>query len=189
MAYNDRFNAGDVPSSAVVMSPSAEDQIKAPRARFIVECLGPDGEVKWTEDFLNTVFTVGKVNLLDVYFGAVAKPSAWYLVLKGTGTEVAADTLASHASWTERSDVYSAANRPTVAFSAASASGANGQISTSAAVSVAITTAGTVAGAGLTQTQVKATTTGVMYNAGDFSAARTVAIGDTLNVSLQLTIT
>lgn len=181
--------SSEIVSAGLVMAPSSDQFVSAPRAVFDLECVGADGKVKWSEKVHNTVFTAGKVNILDVYFGAVAKPAAWYLVLKGTGTEVAADTLASHASWPERSDVYTAANRPTVAFAAASANGANGQIATSAAVSVAITTGGTVAGCGLTQTQVKATTTGILYNAGDFAAARTVVAGDTLNVSLTLTIT
>lgn len=185
----DKSVSSGILSAGLIMAPASEHVINAPRAVFDLECIGADGQVKWTEKVHNTVFTVGKVNILDVYFGAVAKPTAWYLVLKGTGTEVAADTLASHATWTERSDVYTAANRPTVAFAAAAANGANGQIATSAAVSVAITTGGTVAGCGLTQTQAKATNTGVLYNAGDFAASRTVVNGDTLNVSMTLTIT
>jgi hypothetical protein len=186
---NDRSASADFVAAGLVASPGAGDTMFAPRALFNVECVGPDGEVKWTEEFHNTVFTAGKVDLLEKYFRGSAYTAAWYLVLKGAGTEVAADTLASHASWSEVTSVYSSSNRPTVSFSAAAASGANGQITTSAAVSIAITGSGTIAGCGLTVTQVKATTTGILYNAGDFAASRTVASGDTLNVTVTLTIT
>lgn len=179
---SDQTNAG------LIASPCMGETSKAPTAVFSFECISPDGAVKWIENVHNTVFTVGKVNILDVFFGAVAKPAAWYLVLKGTGTEVAADTLASHASWTEQTSVYTSTNRPAVTFNAAAASGANGQI-ISTTTAVAITAGGTVAGCGLCQTQAKATNTGVLYNAGDFSSERTVASGDTLNCTVTLTQT
>jgi hypothetical protein len=189
MAPFDLAASADVAAAGMIAAPGMGECAFAPRAIFAVECVGADGEVKWREDFHNTVFTAGKVDILEKYFRGSAYTAAWFLALKGTGTEVAADTLASHASWAEVTGVYAAANRPTVSFAAAAANGANGQIATSAAVSIAITGSGTVAGCGLTQTQVKATTTGILYNAGDFAAPRTVASGDTLNVSLTLTIT
>lgn len=186
---NDRSASADTAVAGLVTRPGAVEAIGAPRAVFDVVCIRADGTERWSESVHNTVFTAGKLDLLNVYFGATAKPAAWYLALKGTGTEVAADTLASHASWVERSDVYAAANRPAVTFAAATAlATVNGQIAPSAAISIAITTGGTVAGVGLTQTQVKATTTGVLYNAGDFTASRTVVSGDTLQITPTLTL-
>lgn len=189
MAPFDNAASGDVAAAGLVMAPSQNDVAFAPRAIFDIECLDAEGRVKWAERAENLVTTAGKVDLLGVYFGAGAKPAGWYLVLKGAGAAAAADTLSTHAGWVEESGVYTGVNRPTVGFAAAAANGDNGQIATSSAVSVAITAAGTIAGCGLTPTQAKATLTGVLYNAGDFSASRTVANGDTLNVTLTLTIT
>jgi hypothetical protein len=187
---SERAAASDLAVAGLVMRPpGAGEASAAPCAVFEIECLDADGAVKWSETVHNTVFTAGKLDILNVYFGATSKPAAWYLALKGAGTEVAADTLASHASWSEVTSVYSSSNRPTVTFGAASAlATVNGQINTSSAVSISITGSGTIAGCGLTQTQVKATNTGVLYNAGDFAASRTVASGDTLNVSVQMTM-
>lgn len=183
---NEHSSGTDRMTAGLIAAPSHAEVASAPRATFSIDCVGPDGGVKWTEHVHNTVMTAGKVDMLNVYFGATAKPAAWYLVLKQSGTESAADTLASHATWTEATGVYTSANRPTVAFGTAAANGANGQISTSSAVSVAITASGTITGCGLCQTQVKATTTGVLYNAGDFTASRTVASGDTMNITITI---
>jgi hypothetical protein len=187
---NDVFALADYASAGLVARPSLEDSVSAPRATFDIECLDGEGQVKWVERIENMVFTAGKLDLLNVYFGATSKPAAWYLLLKSTAAgEAAADTLATHAGWTEITNLYAAANRPTITFTAATTvSTVNGQIQGTATTGT-LSGGGTVTGCGVTQTQAKATTTGVLYNAGDFSASRTVASGDTLNVTVTLTIT
>ena len=100
-----------------------------------------------------------------------------------TPTYAAGDTLASHAGWTESTD-YSGSNRATVAWNAASAGS-----KASTATSFSINATATIAGALLTVTQVRATTTGVLYSAGSFSGGnRSVASGDTLNVTYTASV-
>ena len=153
---------------------------------YNVQCLDSDGQVKWTDTIENLVVTVGKNDLLDKYFAGSAYTAAWYMGLvdgASTPTYAAGDTLASHAGWTE-STAYSGTDRATVAWNAASAGS-----KASTATSFSINATATIAGALLTVTQVRATTTGVLYSAGSFSGGnRSVANGDTLNVTYTASV-
>lgn len=177
----DNAGSGDASAAGLVMSPGAGDGMFAPRAVFDVECVGADGAVKWTDRAHNLVTTPGKTDILDKYLKGSAYTASWFVILKGTGSADAADTLASHAGWTEQNGVVSSATRPGITWGT-TATGSN----TSSAVAISITGSGTVAGAGIAS--VATGTSGVLYNVGDFSASRTVASGDTLNITIQLTI-
>lgn len=145
-----------------------------------VECVGADGKVKWAEMVRNLVTTEGKNDLLTQYFKGSAYTAAWYLLLKGTGTADAGDTLASHAGWSEVTP-YSG-NRPAVTFGTAASGSLTGN-----QVSISINATATVAGAGLCT--VNTGTAGKLYNAANFSASRNVESGDTLNVTPTMTMT
>ena len=150
------------------------------------ECFGPDGELKWREEFDNVVTTSGKQLHMDVMFGATAKPS-WFVLLKGTGTAAAGDTLATHATWTELvpGTAYTG-NRPGITFGAATVFSTTGaQVSNGTAVAFSILVNNTViAGAGVCTAATG--TTGTLYNVGDFASSRTMGAGDSLNVTIVL---
>lgn len=152
--------------------------------RYNVECIGADGQVKWTDVIENLVVTVGKNDLLDKYFSGSAYTAAWYMGLTSGGTTYAAgDTLATHAGWTEDTN-YSGTNRITVGWNAASAGS-----KTSTTTSFSITGTTTINGALLTVTQARATTTGVLYSVGSFTGgSRAVVNGDTLNVTYTASV-
>ena len=96
----------------------------------------------------------------------------------------AADTMGSHAGWSEFTS-YSEATRPAPTWSAAS----SGSKATTA-TSFSINGSGTVAGAFMTTGSAKSGTTGTLYSAGNFTGgSRTVASGDTLNVTYTATLT
>jgi hypothetical protein len=136
--------------------------------------------LKWAESFDNLVTTAGKTDLLDKYLKAAGYTAGWFLLLKGTGSAAAGDTLASHAGWSEVTP-YSG-NRPSITWGTTTA-GSN----TATTVSFSITSAATVAGAGICT--VATGTTGLLYNAGDFtSGSKAVDTGDTLNVTITLTV-
>lgn len=144
----------------------------------------------WQDEIHNVVVTVGKNDILDKYLSGSAYTAAIVMGLKGTGTAVAADTNASHASWLEVGGANAPAytgNRPTPGFSAAAA----GVKSTSSAVSYTFTSGGTVAGCFLVSagSSTKDNTTGVLISAGDFSGGnKVVANTDVLNVTWQLSL-
>ncbi|WP_322470291.1 hypothetical protein SOM08_06195 [Hydrogenophaga sp. SNF1] len=152
---------------------------KAPRFIYEVECVGADGQVKWTERIENLVTTVGKTDLIDKYFKGSAYTAAWYLGLKGTGTAAVGDTLASHAGWAEVNPYTG--NRPAITFGT-TAAGSN----TATAVSFSITVAGPTTVAGAFVASVNTGTSGLLYSAGDFAVSRSVVAGDTLNVTLTV---
>lgn len=140
-------------------------------------------ELVWRDGFRNLVVTVGKNDLLDKYFAGSAYTAAWYLGLISSASyttgPAAADTMAAHGGWTE-STAYSNSNRGTLAFSSASA----GSKATSAAVVFNINGTDTIKGGFFVTNNTKSGTTGILYSAGLFTGGdRTVASGDTLNVS------
>ncbi len=183
MSQPNSVGAADRAAGSCVMNPFAGETMFAPRAKFHIECLDSEGNVKWVEEVENLVTTVGKTDIVDKYLKGSAYSAAWYLVLKGAGTIAVGDTLASHAGWTELNP-YAGSNRPSITWGT-TAAGSN----TSSAVAISINATATVAGAGIGASQAIATTSGVLYNMADFSAARSVASGDTLNVTVTISVT
>lgn len=153
-------------------------------------CRDKNGNEKWRDVFPNVVTTVGKNDLLNKYMAGSSYTQTVRMGLKGTGTAVAADTQASHASWSEvglaNAPAYSG-SRPSVTMGTASAGS-----SVSSGVVFTFTSGGTVAG-GFINNGGSATidnTTGVLYSAGDFSGgSKTVANGDSLTVTYTATVT
>lgn len=134
-------------------------------------------EPTWT-DVAGASFTDNTVTWIEA--------AQWYVGLKGlVAGVVLADTMASHAGWTELTP-YSNATR--VAFIPGAVSA--GSVDNSASVAVFnINATATVTGAFVADLQTKAGTLGTLYGAGDFAAARGVASGDTMNVTITASIT
>lgn len=151
------------------------------------ECFDAEGNLKWSEEVHNQVFTAGKNDLLTNYFKGSAYTAAWYagLVSGSSVTFADGDTAASHSGWTEFTN-YSQTARPTWSGGTAS----NGSIDNSASQAVFTINGagGTVGGAFLISNSTKAGTTGVLYGGAALSAARTLASGDTLNITVTLTV-
>ncbi len=129
--------------------------------------------------------TAGLNKLLDATFKTGLTSPTWYVGLKGTGTMIAADTMASHSGWAEIVP-YSDSTRP--AFTPGSISG--GQVDNTASKAVFnCNTTSTVYGCFLADNSTKSGTTGTLYGGGDFGSSRGVVNGDTLNISVTLTQT
>lgn len=161
------------------MRPVLKEFVKAPRFNYGFICLDRNGRIKWEEDIFNTVVTVGRNDLLDKYFKGSAYTAAWKLGLKGTGSVAAGDSLSSHAGWSEVTPY--AGSRPAITFGVSS-SGSN----TATVISYTINANATVAGAFITDQA--SGTSGILYSAGDFAASRSVVSGDTLNVTLTVSV-
>jgi hypothetical protein len=150
--------------------------------KYRVECHDRLGNLKWVEGFDNLVVTVGLNEYLNATLAAQTQHTAWYVGLKGTGTVVNGDTLASHAGWSEINP-YSG-DRP--AWTPGAVSGGSVDNSASKAV-YSITAALTVYGAFMCT--AASGTSGVLLGAGDFGTPRAVEIGDTLSVTVTCSIT
>ena len=144
-----------------------------------VTCLDKDGNIKWEEDNKNIIVTAGLNHILDVQFHATTQVTAWYIGLKGAGTPVAADTMASHSSWAELTGY--AGNRKEWTDGAAS----SGSMTNGSSVDFTINATATVAGAFLNTAATG--TGGTLYGVVDFSSSRAVIDGDTLQVTVTVT--
>lgn len=150
--------------------------------KYHVECFAPDGTLKWQDEIDNLVVTEGRNKYLDATLKTGLASPAWYVGLKGTGTVVAGDTLASHSGWSEINP-YSG-NRP--AWTAGTVSSGSVDNSSSKA-SFAITSSTTVYGCFLASANTG--TSGTLLGAGDFGTAKAVDNGDTLQVTVTCSMT
>lgn len=172
---------------AVVNRGSFHGEHAEAHGRYVVECRGPDGELKWVDTIENLVTTVGKNFALDTYLAGSGYTATWFMGLissVGYSAVAAGDTMASHAGWTEAGPTnapnYSEATRPAAAWSAAAA----GSKAMSSPRTFTISGAGTVKGCFLTTVSTKDGTTGTLYSAGLFSGGdKVLGPGDTLSVS------
>ena len=144
-----------------------------------VTCLDSNGNVKWEEEKKNLITTVGLNHILDVEFHATTQVTTWYIGLKAAGTPAAANTMASHSSWSELTG-YSG-NRKAWTEGAAS----NGSMTNGTSVDFTINATATIAGAFLNTAATG--TNGTLYGVVDFSSARAVISGDTLQVTVTVT--
>lgn len=183
---NDKLNLTDGASASLQCSGATSDKIEM-RGFYLVECLDPNGNVKWNDVIKNIVTAVGKNDMLDKYFKGSGYTGTPRMGLKGPGNYIVGDTQASHAGWNEvglaNAPAYTG-NRKDVVFVAASAG-----TSVTPAQSFAITSAGTVAGCFINNggLATKDDTTGVLFAVGDFSqGGRQVLNGDTINATYSL---
>ena len=150
-------------------------------------CYDSDGEEKWREKKKNLVVTVGLNHVLSSCFDGATQITAWYVGLKGAGTVAAADTMASHAGWSEvvHTTAYSQTVRQTLTLGTAS----SGSIDNTASLATfSINATNTVAGAFIVSNNATSSApAGTLYGAVDFSSARSVISGDTLTVTVTLT--
>lgn len=178
---------GDVGASAGLAAGAGIEHACAVSHVYHVECWR-EGALVWAEDFKNLVTTVGKNKYLDATLKTGLASPAWYVGLVvgpgGSNTYAAADTMASHAGWTE-SVVYSDATRQAFTPGAVSA----GSVDNSASKAVFnINAGGTVGGAFMVDNSTKSGGTGVLLGVGSFASDRTVISGDTLNVTITATM-
>lgn len=182
-------SAKDQVSATLVTRPALGESVGAGGV-YTVECVGPDGQVKWSDQFHNLVMNGGLANMNGAYFAGSAQTTTWYLGLvegPGSGTTFAAgDTLASHSGWTE-STAYTG-SRKAVTFG--SATTANPSVITNSASPSAFAMNATATIAGAFLCSASSGTSGILFSAGDFTGGdKSVASGDTLNVTYTFSLT
>ena len=188
---HDKVTSQDVVDAGLVCGTRSGESALA-MGRFTMECLGADGQVKWTATEHNLVVNTGLQYMAGSALTSVTQITTWYLGLYGTGasnTPAAGDTAALHPGWTEITP-YSNGVRPTCSF--ATATTANPSVATNAA-SVAtfnINAPAVVGGAFLISDNTKGGVIGTLFSAADFQSPgdRTVVSGDTLNITYTLSL-
>ncbi|CAB4155098.1 hypothetical protein UFOVP652_74 [uncultured Caudovirales phage] len=170
---------------------------------YHVVCHDADGNLKWEESFPNLVNAVGKQLMFDTLLSGSSYTTVGPflgLISGASPTFAAADTMVSHAGWTEfvNYTVGGSAVRGAPSFaSAATSSGTTpSNVTTKAGASVTYTITGAggtvggcflVTGAGAVNTQ--SNTSGTLYSAGAFATAKVTTVGDTVSVTYSTTAT
>jgi hypothetical protein len=192
MDQRDILAAHDDIYPAISRSGLVLDQLSA-RGQFEAWCHDAEGRLRWRERFANTVVTVGKNLMLDQALAGAAYTAVEFMGLissVGYSAISAADTMASHAGWTEAGTTNAptmSSTRGACAWAAASA----GVKSLSANPGFAITGTGIikgcflVGGAGATNGVMNAG--GVLISAGLFQGGdRSVLANDTVTVGYSV---
>ena len=154
---------------------------------FHIECIGPDGKLKWEDTAENLVTTGGMQHLLEGLFNsddsANVAVDPWYIRLTAaTPTPADGDTLATHAGWTEFTDYSEAAGQAYV-----------GVLSTLTMTNTASKAAFSInqdasSVGGAYMASVATTTTGTLLCVAAFTGGnKAVDDGDTLNVTYTFT--
>lgn len=156
--------------------------LKVPKVVYGLRAKNAKGDVLWEESFKNLVTTEGMNELLSQFFKGAAYTASWFVGLKGTGTGAIGDTAASHAGWSEVT-TYSESVRQTLTLGAVAAASVG---NSAAPATFSINGNATIAGAFIANSSTKGGTGGVLYSVGDFSSSRTLANGDTLEVTVTL---
>jgi hypothetical protein len=180
----------DTVSSGLVARTGAGETASAGGV-YHVQCLDKDGNLKWEDSMHNLVVSTGLQSMNTQFFTGSSYTAAFFLgLITGPGsstTFAAADTLASHAGWTEFTD-YSGARKAVVFGTATTASPSVISSSASPSSFTISGAGGVVAGAFLCT--VSSGTSGILFSAADFQSPgdRTVVAGDTLNVTYTFSL-
>lgn len=162
---------------------------------FYFTCYDKDGNLKWEDQAKNIVVNTGLQDMNTKYFKGSSYTAAWYLGLVNNSAFVgynAADTLASHADWTEDTN-YSGSNRITAVFGTATTAAPsviNNAVATGGTVAVfSMSGTTTIKGAFLTNIQDRSDNVGLLFSVANFTGGdRSVVSGDTLNVTYEFSL-
>jgi len=184
--------ANDAVSASLIAGKGTTERMGAGGV-FTVICVSADGVEKWSETFHNLVMNAGLQDMNSKYFSASGYTAGWFLGLvqgPGSGTTfAAADTLASHAGWTELvpGTAYTG-SRKTVTFGTATTADPSVISNSASPASFAMLVNATVV-AGAFLCTVATGTSGILFSAGDFTGGdKTVDNGDTLNVTYTFSL-
>jgi hypothetical protein len=191
MSTNDKAKSVDEVSSGLICGVRPEESAVA-LGRFDLECIGADGKVKWTGSVPNLVVNAGLAYMAGSALTSVTAITTWYIGLYGAGasnTPAAADTMSSHAGWTENIG-YSNATRVAATFVTATTANPSVVTNSASPASFNINGTSTVGGAFLTSGSAKSGTAGTLFSASDFTSPgdRAVTSGDTLNVTYTMSL-
>jgi len=188
--FNDKAHSGDAAAAGLVAKTGFSTTAQAGGV-YHVQCLDKDGNLKWEDSMHNLVVNEGLQNMNTQYFKGSAYTAAFFLGLvlgpSSSTSYAAADTLASHAGWTEYTD-YSG-SRKAVTFGTATTADPSVISSSASPSSFSISGAGGVV-AGAFLCTVASGTSGLLISEADFQSPgdRTVVSGDTLNVTYTFSL-
>ena len=149
------------------------------KGRFVIEHRDIEGNLKATYEFPNGIVDEGLNHILDTEFHGGSQVGTWYIGLvdnSGWTAFADADTLSSHAGWTEAT-TYTESNRVEWDEDAA----ASRSISNSTTADFSVNATGNLKGIFVSSNNVKSTgNTGTLWSTAAFSSVVATANGDSL---------
>jgi hypothetical protein len=152
-----------------------------PRGCFLIEHRNKAGKLIGVYRVPNGIVDVGMNMILETQFHAGSQSTTWYIGLvdnSGWTAFADADTMSSHAGWSE-SVVYSNGTRPQWTAGAA----ASRQITNSSTVDFNINGTATLKGIFLVDNSTKSGSAGTLWATAAFSSTVSVQSGDTLKIT------
>ena len=188
---NNTAGTNELMAASITTAKATQEKVKGGGV-FTLTCFDKDGNLKWESVSPNLVVNVGLQDMNTQYFKGAAYTAAWYIGLYGaaaSNTPAAADTMSSHAGWTEVI-AYSQATRVAATFGTATTADPSVISNSASPATFTINATTTVGGAFLTTGSAKSGTTGTLFSASDFAAPgdRSVVSGDTLTVTYQFSL-
>jgi hypothetical protein len=188
---NNAAGTNELMAAGITTAKATQEKVKGGGV-FTLKCFDKDGNLKWESVSPNLVVNVGLQDMNTKYFSGSAYTAAWYIGLYGAGasnTPAAADTMSSHAGWTEVV-AYSQATRVAATFGTATTADPSVISNSASPATFTINATTTVGGAFLTTGSAKSGTTGTLFSASDFAAPgdRSVVSADTLTVTYQFSL-
>lgn len=159
---------------------------------FTVRCHDKEGNLKWEQKSHNLVVNVGLAFVNTTFFKGSGYTAAWYVGIYGpasTNNPSSADTMASHAGWTEVT-AYSNATRPAATFGAATTADPSVIANSAAPAQFLVNASANVGGAFLVNDDTPGGSSGTLFSASDFAAPgdRVVQNGDVLSVTYTFSL-
>jgi hypothetical protein len=162
-----------------------ENQQLKLKGRFVIEHRDRDDNLKATYEFPNGIVDEGLNHILDTQFNSGTPVTTWYIGLvdnSGFSAFADADTLSSHAGWSESTN-YTESNRVTWPSDAASSR----SISNSTTANFSLNATGNLKGIFVSSNNVKSTgNTGTLWSTAAFSSVVATSNGDTLKVTYTI---
>jgi hypothetical protein len=175
--------------AASVVRGGRGDETMGVHGYYTIECVGPDGVVKWTETAENVVPNQGKNAILDNALAGSSYTAAYYMSLITAGTAISTSTYAVPTVTETTSSIIAA--RVAMTWSAASG-GAKSASTTAFSIIGSATITGNMVvsgGSGVATVANTSATGGVLLSAANFTGgSKTVANLDTLNVTYSMTL-
>lgn len=149
--------------------------------RFRVEHYDKEGNLKAVYRVPNGIVDVGLNKILEDMFNGGTQSTTWYIGLvnnSGFSAFANADTMASHAGWTESTDYTETARPEWTAGTAASRS-----ITNASTVDFSINATVTLKGIFIVNNATKSGTAGTLWSTAAFASNVSAVNGDTLKIT------
>ncbi|ATB52651.1 hypothetical protein PVS_15 [Vibrio phage vB_VspS_VS-ABTNL-3] len=156
--------------------------------KYVAECFR-NGKKIWEETVYNMVVNEGLDHVLESYFKGSGYNGIHYLGLKTAGSVTAADTLAKVGAGTTNWDEFEkyTGNRIQIQLGAVSGQKVSNANNRATFAISGVTNPVGEAVHGIMVATVNTGTSGILFGAVDFAAARTVLDGDSIVVTVEFT--